>query len=606
MPLKHHKITSIHIATLCVLGFSIGTLAESRLEIAHRLTPEVKRTQGDESRLILSGNAKSLGRIKPFWRTTPIPDRWQELNENWIKKLPETYRNAPLYKGRVAPDPLLPFCDTISAVRLLGGWDKTWKDYPGGVDERLDLAYRKDDGKLAYRWELLHARMDDFIGNNVNMLIVLDNVPYCFVKNSANELYGQVMGPDDPKEYGVFIRDLCKEIVRKYGRKTAEKLRFRIGTEPDLIDHWKDSTEKYCQMYDYATAAIREVLPKAHVGPGNFLSKMNGRQMDAMDVMKHLATGKNYATGKIGSPVDFLAISHYYSPSGPVFAERKTEADKRMLLDVDSHEDIRVSAYKLKSYRALSPRFKDVSLEIHEFGVLSSELYKESRIFKANAGVREAAWVHQAYITALDEGFSDIFFWRGIDYSCGKDKPVLHGSGWLRSMLDLGEGGEWYILDRVLATKNESSAMALVSVKKDAAYIFSSVYNLYRKNDADEVFSIELDRSLLPFAGSKPLAVREYYQNKGNNIIEQIYQNLKKEGMIKKEFDNGEIYKPSVLSTPSGKCRIAFQSDKFVKMFTDSFDAQPFKGKIEDKSGKVIITRKVTTPSLLVLEVTAE
>jgi hypothetical protein len=561
---------------------------------------------GGASRLMLSKKAKSLGKIKPFWRTTPIPDRWLELNKGWIKPLPETYRNAPRYRGKDVPKLLIPFCDTVSAVRILGGWDKTWKYYPGGVDERLDLAYRKE-GKLAFRWERLHARMDDFVNNDINMLIVLDNVPYCFVSKPSGATYGQVMGPDDPEEYGRFIRELCREIVRKYGRKTAEKLRFRVGTEPDLPGHWQDSVEKYCRTYDHATAAVREVLPKAKVGPGNFLLRPQGeRRKIAAKIMKHLASGRNHATGKIGSPVDFLAISLYYAPAGNVIARAKNPKAKRNILKAHSHESARTAARRLKPLRDMSPRFKDVSLEIHEFGVLTSELYKASRLLKGNRGVREGAWVLQTYAVALDEGFRDVFSWPRRDNTLGKDKPLQSGAGWLRSMLDLGEGGAWYILDRKLATRNESSAMALASVKKDAVYVFCSVYNLFRKNDADEALRIELDRSLLPFGAGKRVTVREYLQDEGNNVIERIHRDLKKRSMIKAEFDNGEVYSPRVYATLPGAIHLRKHAEEYVKLFADSFDAGPFKGKVADKSGTVVLTRTVKTPSILVLEVTAK
>jgi xylan 1,4-beta-xylosidase len=360
-------------------------------------------------------------------------------------------------------------------------------------------------------------------------------------------------------------------------------------------------------MYDHATAAIREVLPRAKVGPGNFLLRPQGeRRQDAMKIMKHLASGKNYATGKTGSPVDFLAISLYYAPSGKAIERAKTPQAKRNILNAHSHESARTAARRLKPLRNLSPRFKDVPLEIHEFGVLSSELYRGSGPRKGNRGAREGAWVLQTYAVALDEGFRDIFSWPRRDTTFGKAKPLLSPSAWLRGMLDLGEGGSWYILDRKLATKNESSAMALASVKKDAAYVFCSVYNLYRKNDADEELRIELDRSLLPFAPGKKVTVREYLQDKGNNVMDRIHRDLKAKGMIKKDRDDGEVYAPRVCATLPGVVHLKKHAEKYVKMFTDSYNAQPFKGKAEDKGGTIVLTRRVKTPSVLVLEVTAK
>jgi hypothetical protein len=435
---------------------------------------------------------------------------------------------------------------------------------------------------------------------------VLDNVPYCFVAKPSGGTYGQVMGPDDPKEYGRFIRELCREIVRKYGRKTAERLRFRVGTEPDLPGHWQDSVQKYCRTYDHATAAVREVLPKAQVGPGNFLLRPKGeRRQIATKIVTHLASGRNYATGKTGSPVDFLGISLYYAPSGNAIARAKNPQAKRNILNAHSHESARIAGRRLKHLRALSPRFKDVPLEIHEFGVLSSELHKGSRSKQGNRGVREGAWVLQTYAVALDEGFRHVFSWPRRDHTFGKDKPLLSCSAWLRCMLDLGEGGDWYILDRNLATKNGSSAMALASVKENAAHVFSSVYNLYRKNDADEEFRIELDCSLLPFGAEKKVTVREYLQDKSNNVIERIHRDLKQNRMIKAEYDNGEAYAPRVCATLPGVIHLKKHADKYVRMFTDSFDAQPFKGGVEEKGKAIVLTRRVKTPSVLVLEVTA-
>ena len=204
--------------------------------------------------------------------------------------------------------------DTISAVRLLGGWK-----HPKPVASN-DLAYRKADGSLAYRWELLHKRIDPIVSNGLTPLLVLDNVPHALAPDGAGtgSTYGQNLAPTDFKEWEDFIEAFCRELADRYGAERAAAWRFRIGTEADNPNHWErrapDSLEKYLKTYDHAAAAIKRVFPDARIGPSNFNSMFAGefhRSVNPKAVMKHFATGTNYATGETGSPIDFLPISFY-------------------------------------------------------------------------------------------------------------------------------------------------------------------------------------------------------------------------------------------------------------------------------------------------------
>ena len=562
-------------------------------DLVRMLRPKVARSEDGVSCFSLDAESRQLGRITDFWITTPVPDAWQEHNGAWLHELPDVLKNAPRFRGKAPADKLIPLFRGVSTVRLLGGWPKNPNFVFGPIDSSCDLVYRKKDGAIGYRWARLRKRLDDFVAADLDMLIVLDNVPYCFVKNARETKYGQVMGPDDPREYGTFIHDLCRELVRAYGRRTVEKWRFRIGTEPDLPGHWMDSNEAYCIMYDHVAHAIRSVLPKAPVGPGNFVLSMEP-EMKAVPIMKHFASGTNHATGQKGSPVDFLSISCYHVPR----ARRSYDA-----MFQHTPDRVRAAAYKLKQLRSLSPRFKDIPIEIHEFGLLTSELYRDRKIFASNKGIRQAAWYLQAHWTALDEGFSRVFSWGLADKSLGKKRMIPHGAGWLNAMYELGSGGDWHLLGTTLGTHNGSEARAMASVQRRSAVIFMSVYNLMRNYDAEEKLRFEIGLDRLPFALPREPRIEEYCQDMENGVIETIHGELKAKKLIQSGKDVGECFEPRFYATKEGRAYLRQRYPEYEKIVRKSFEPVPFRGSTRVETNTLVLERTVKTPSVLVLVV---
>lgn len=78
----------------------------------------------------------------------------------WMTKTDFPYRNKPV-------DREIPFADGVSLVRLLGGW-KDNRLPPDRRNDRNDLVQRASDGSLLYRWDLLKARMDPYVGRAMN------------------------------------------------------------------------------------------------------------------------------------------------------------------------------------------------------------------------------------------------------------------------------------------------------------------------------------------------------------------------------------------------------------------------------------------------------
>ena len=563
-----------------------------------KLVPAEKRIAGDVSVATLSSKSKSLGKREAFWRTIPRPDlslASPKIQSQTLREIPEFLRALPLYADLKPGDRRMILGDSISTVRLLGGWAPSkW------LSEDLasyDLVHRDAEGKFHYRWDLLHQRLRPFIECGVQPFIVLDNVPYAFVEKPAMSQYGQVMGPDPKymKDWGAFISALTRELVRAYGREKVETWRFRIGTEPDLPGHWKDTTAKWCMMYDHAAHGVRSVLPKAQIGPGNFLAPgVNKKQQMGIDIMNHLAHGKNYATGEIGSPVSFVSGSAYATPKGESYQD----------LYWTSHPDkMRLAAHRLKQLRAVDPAFAKLPIELHEFGILFTELAKdeESRPCKW-AGTRGAAWTHQAYAAALDEGIEQIFTWHNSESLNGPSGELfaLLGAGWVRAMLENFTGGDWYLMEIQTAAKNQTTIRAIASVKKDVTWVSISTFDLMRQN-APEKVRLVIHPEMLPGGGNKELNVVEYLQTRENAAHDVMHADLKARGEL--QFDNDAVYRLSRLANEKGRMFLEKNWKKYEDLQKASLLSNPWKGVSSRNDKNLILEHDLPVPGVLVIAI---
>lgn len=561
------------------------------------LVPPEKRIPGGVSVVTLSSKSKSFGQREAFWRTLPRPGLNLELparrNET-LREVPEFLQTLPLYRDLKPGDRRMILGDTVATVRLLGGWGPN-PDLKENL-ESYDLVHRDDNGEFHYRWNLLHRRLRPFIECGARPLIVLDNVPYAFVENPIIDKYGQVMGPDlkHMKDWGVFVRELTTELVRAYGREKVENWRFRVGTEPDLPGHWQDTTEKWCMTYDHAAHAINSVLPNAQIGPGNFLSPWHKNQQMGIDIMRHLARGKNHATGKTGSPVSFVSASVYATPRGQSYQS----------LYPSSHPDmIRLVARRLKQLRAVDPSFSGLPIEFHEFGMLFTDLAKEKEARTCVwAGTRGAAWTHQAYAAALDEGIGQIFTWHNEDKLNLPSGPlrVLRGEGWLRAMLEHFAGGEWFLMNVQSSTSNKTTIRAFGSVKEDVTWVAISTFDLMRQ-DAREEVKLVIHPDKLPGHRTKNLRVVEYLQTRQNATYDVIHADLKAHGGL--QFDNDAVYRLGRLANEQGRQFLRENWEKYDALQRASLQASPWKGSTRFEGGQLILERNLPVPSVLVVAI---
>ena len=293
-----------------------------------------------------------------FFGTTPDPDKaglscgidasqgehcFYNATDAWIR---ETLPNWHAPPGAVSTRP---WTNGFSAPRLLGGiatHNKTDNTYTPAMD--FEVVTRGSDGKLVYNFSRIDVTLDGWLheAKTERFLVVLDNIPYAFVKPENRYYLGFGMGaaPDDPLEFAVFIGVLAKHLVERYGLATVSRWRFRLGTECDgpRIGHsWLNFTapnppfrmangkggdyvsrvnglDAYVGTYLAVARVLKSVVPEAAFGPSNMAGVSGNVNAGAgggggTEVCTSCRYLNEFADRikAAGAPLDFIAASEY-------------------------------------------------------------------------------------------------------------------------------------------------------------------------------------------------------------------------------------------------------------------------------------------------------
>jgi xylan 1,4-beta-xylosidase len=88
----------------------------------------------------------------------------------------------------------------------------------------------------------------------------------------------------------------------------VESWYWEVWNEPD-ISYWKGTTEEYIKLYDFAANAAKRALPAIRIGgPETTNPGSKSAATFLKTFLQHIVSGKNYVTGKTGSPLDFITF----------------------------------------------------------------------------------------------------------------------------------------------------------------------------------------------------------------------------------------------------------------------------------------------------------
>jgi xylan 1,4-beta-xylosidase len=177
------------------------------------------------------------------------------------------------------------------------------------------------DGTPQYDWRIVDRIFDTYVKRGMKPLVEIGFMPEALSTKPQPYQHDWAPGVNysriytgwayPPKDYDKW-RDLAAEWVRhsvgRYGKREVESWYWEVWNEPD-IGYWQGTPEEFQKLYDYAADGVKRALPTARVG-GPHMTGPNGERTQKLlrAFLEHCLRGTNYATGKAGSPLDFVAF----------------------------------------------------------------------------------------------------------------------------------------------------------------------------------------------------------------------------------------------------------------------------------------------------------
>ena len=184
-------------------------------------------------------------------------------------------------------------------------------------------AYTEDAARNPiYNWRLVDSIFDTYVNRGLKPMAEISFMPEALsVKpqpyahdwkpgENYNKIYtGWRYPPNDYNKWSALIYEWVKHSVERYGKTEVEGWYWELWNEPDIA-YWGGTMKEYFKLYDYTADAVKRALPTAKIGGPHTtgpLGRGSGYRF-LEGFLKHVVSDTNYVTGKIGTPLDFIAF----------------------------------------------------------------------------------------------------------------------------------------------------------------------------------------------------------------------------------------------------------------------------------------------------------
>jgi xylan 1,4-beta-xylosidase len=251
--------------------------------------------------------AKRTGDLTPIWRFFGADEPNYATMPNGQKLVAEL--------GALAPDRVY-----FRAHNLLTSGDGTPALKWGSTDVFTEDA----QGEAVYHWAILDCIFDTYRRSGVRPYVEIGFMPEALsVKPEPYQHHwtpeakydaiftGWAFPPKDYKKWGDLVFEWTKHCVERYGQAEVETWYWEVWNEPN-IGYWRGTPEEFLKLHDYAIEGVRRAVPSARVG-GADTAGSGGRF--SRNFLEHCLRGTNYATGRVGTPIDFVSFHAKGSPT---------------------------------------------------------------------------------------------------------------------------------------------------------------------------------------------------------------------------------------------------------------------------------------------------
>ena len=267
-----------------------------QLSLAQNKTPEKTIINVDFS--------KNIGEMYPFWAWFGADEPNYAYMKDGKKLLTEL--------GALSPVPVY-----FRTHNLLTSGHDTLSLKWGSTN-----VYTEDaNGKPIYDFTIIDKIFDTYLQRGVKPLAQFGFMPEALsVKPQPYEHHwqpglpydmiytGWTYPPKDYKKWANLVYEWVKHSVARYGKTKVESWYWELWNEPN-IKYWSGTVQEFCKLYDFTVDAARRALPTIKIGGPD----VTGPNWDKSEkfltaFLKHCVSDTNYVTGKIGTPLDFIAF----------------------------------------------------------------------------------------------------------------------------------------------------------------------------------------------------------------------------------------------------------------------------------------------------------
>src|SRR5688572_16421439 len=253
--------------------------------------------------------AKPIGEMKQFWSYFGYDEPNYTTRKDGQKLLTELMQLSPVTVY-------------IRAHNLL-----TSKGNSAGPDLKWGFteAYKEDKkGKPIYNWTVVDSIVDTYIQRGMKPLMEIGFMPkdlsskadpYDHTWSKGGNLWtGWTYPPKDYNKWRELIFQWVNHSVERYGKQEVTTWLWEVWNEPD-IPYWSGTFEEYCKMYDYAVDGLKRACPECTIGGPHTTSPRSDKAYRYLtDFIEHCLRGKNHATGKTGTPLQYIGFHAKGSP----------------------------------------------------------------------------------------------------------------------------------------------------------------------------------------------------------------------------------------------------------------------------------------------------
>ena len=185
--------------------------------------------------------------------------------------------------------------------------------------------YTEDEqGNPVYHWTILDQIFDTYRELGVRPYVEIGFMPEALSvhpqpyqhhwtpKARYNQIFtGWAYPPKDYRKWSELVYQWAKHDVERYSRAEVTNWYWETWNEAN-IGYWQGTRQEFFQLHDGAVDAVRRALPEARVGGPD---AAGGGTEFLRTFLDHCLRGTNFATGKIGTPLDFVSFHAKGSPT---------------------------------------------------------------------------------------------------------------------------------------------------------------------------------------------------------------------------------------------------------------------------------------------------